>query len=205
MKSIAMLSQKGGSGKTTIAVHLATQAVMDKKKVLIIDTDPQKSAETWYSCRDQKDPALATIAASDLKELLAIAKNEGIDLVVIDTMPHTSAASSIAALHADFLLIPCQPTPFDIAAVGSSIEIAMARGKKAGLIINRAPLRAPEIMDTRKALEAYGVTIYPHEITDRRTYFRAITQGLSVTEYDPNSAAAQEISKLWFWVKEQIK
>ena len=117
-------------------------------------------------------------------------------------MPHTSAASSLAALHADLLLIPCQPTPFDIAAVEKSIEIAKARNKKAVLIINRAPLRAPEIAETRLALEAYEIPIYPYEITDRRTYFRAVTQGLSVTEYDPKSAASQEIIKLWTWIKE---
>ena len=202
MKTIVMLSQKGGSGKTTIAVHLATAAVGNQKKVLLLDTDPQKSAEVWHSCRTKEEPALASISSSDIEEILGVAQKEGIDLTVIDTMPHTSASSSLAALYADLLLIPCQPTPFDIAAVGHSVEIAKARNKKAILIINRAPLRAPEIEETRKALEAYEVPIYPYEITDRRTYFRAVTQGLSVTEYDPKSAASKEMIKLWEWIKE---
>jgi len=204
MKTIVMLSQKGGSGKTTIAVHLAVAAVDEKKKVLIIDTDPQKSAEVWHNYRQKEDPRLASISSGNIKEVLDLAQMEGIDLTIIDTMPHTSAASSLAALHADILLIPCQPTPFDIAAVEHSVEIANARNKKAVLIINRAPLRAPEIEDTRKALTSYGIPLYPYEITDRRTYFRAVTQGMSVTEYDPKSAASQEITKLWNWIKEII-
>ena len=204
MKTIAMISQKGGSGKTTIAVHLAVVAASDKKKVLLIDTDPQKSAEVWHDCRKAEEPALASLSSGDIKAVLEAAQIAGIDLAVIDTMPHTSAASSIAALYADLLLIPCQPTPFDIAAVGHSIDIAKARNKKAVLIINRAPLRAPEIAETRRALDSYGIPIYPYEITDRRTYFRAVTQGLSVTEYDPKSAASKEITTLWHWIKEAL-
>ncbi len=199
-----MISQKGGSGKTTIAVHLAAAAVADNKKVLLIDTDPQKSAEVWYDCRQKEEPTFVTTSSNDLEEVINVAKKEKIDFIVIDTMPHTSAAASLAASKSDVLLIPCQPTPFDIAAVANSIEIAKARNKKAIIIINRAPLRAPEILDAREALKTYGVLIYPYEITDRRTYFRAVTQGMSVTEYDSKSAASQEIIKLWTWIKENI-
>jgi len=202
MKSIVMLSQKGGSGKTTLAVHLATEAVRDQRKVLLVDTDPQRSAEVWHECRKEPYPVLASVQAGEIDDVLEAARGESMDLAVVDTMPHTSAASSLAAAKADLILIPCQPTPFDIAAVGSSIEIAKARQKRCVVILNRAPLRAPEIAEARKALDAYNVAVYPHEITDRRTYFRAVTQGLSVTEFEPQSAASKEIITLWHWIKE---
>ena len=136
MKVISLLSQKGGSGKTTIAVHLAVTAMLSQKKVLLIDTDPQKSVEAWFDSRAQKEPSLVVINASALPEVLEVAKEE-VDYAIVDTMPHTSSASSLIGNLSNLILIPCQPTPFDIAAIHNTVKIAQARDKKALIVLNR--------------------------------------------------------------------
>ena len=200
MKVISLLSQKGGSGKTTIAVHLAVTAMSKSHKVLLIDADPQKSVEAWFDSREHKQPDLVIAAAADIPPILEAAKNE-IDYVIIDTMPHTSSAASLIGQISDLIVIPCQPTPFDIAAIKNTINIVKARNKKSIIVMSRAPHRAPEIEETKMLLKTHDVDIFPGVISDRRSYFRAVTQGLSVNEFEPKGKAAKEMKDLWKYVE----
>ena len=200
MKVISLLSQKGGSGKTTIAVHLAVTAMLENHRVLLIDTDPQKSVEAWFDARVNKQPEIVIAHASDVTTVLEAAKKE-VDYVIIDTMPHTSSASSLIGNLSDLILIPCQPTPFDISAIKNTVSIVKAREKKALIVINRAPHRAPEVEEARELLKNHNVDIFPGLISDRRSYFRAVTQGLAVNEFEPRGRATQEIKNLWQYVE----
>jgi chromosome partitioning protein len=197
MKKLAILAQKGGSGKTTVAVHMAVCAVQRKLKTAIIDLDPQRSAYQWNASRpdDQKLDAIAA-EAEQLAVLLQRAAGGGIDLAIIDTAPHSNAAAAIAAKLADFVLIPCRPARFDLDAIASTVDIAKAAGVPAAVVINAAP-RGKLAEEARAALERKGVTVIPTVLHQRAAYSHAVIDGRSVHEYEPNGAAAEEIDALY--------
>lgn len=204
MRSIAFLSQKGGSGKTTLAVHIAVAAVQGREKVILVDTDPQASASVWASARQTANPPVAKVSASMVAGYLKTAGQENHTLAVIDTAPHTIAGIDIVAAAADVLLIPCRPSVFDLAAIESSVKIAKAARKPAAFILNACAARGPEVAQAREVLAKHGYPIAPVHIGDRKAFARAIIEGEAVTEFDPEGKAAQEIVTLWRWLKKQM-
>lgn len=204
MKSIAFLSQKGGSGKTTLAVHTAVAAQEDGERVVLVDTDPQKSATVWGESREQDTPVVATASAVELDAVLAAARQEKMSLAIVDTAPHTAPDAAKIAKAVDLIVIPCRPTAFDLAAVSNAIEIVRAAQTKSVLVLSACPFRSPEIAETRHVLAEYGLPIFPEEITDRRAFARAVATGRAVTEFESDGKAAQEIRALWSWLKEQM-
>lgn len=201
MQTLAFLSQKGGSGKTTLAVHTAVAAQEDGERVVIVDTDLQKSATTWSDARQSGTPAVAPVAAAALPDVIKASRHDAMTLCIIDTAPD---AARVAAL-ADLVVIPCRPTAFDLAAAGSAIEIVKAAGVPAVFVLSACPLRAPEIAETRAVLEGYGFPVAPVSISERRAFARAVASGRAVTEFDGEGKAAQEIRALWHWFQEQMK
>jgi chromosome partitioning protein len=198
MKIVTLLTQKGGSGKTTLAVHLAVAAEQAGEKACIIDLDPQASATAWYQRREQETPIVATVRASELPQVLEAARDEGITLALVDTAPHTAPKASEATAHADYVLIPTRPTAFDLAAVGSTVEIVRSSGKRSAFILNACPSRAPEIDEARNTLYlSYGIQIAAVSVGERRAYARAVATGQAVTEFETDGKAAQEICALF--------
>ena len=130
MKSIAFLSQKGGSGKTTLAVHTAVAAQEAREKVFLIDTDPQKSATVWGDAREAEKPAVITISAGELDKVLKAGAEDKMSLAIIDTAPHTAPDAARIAKSVDLVVIPCRPTAFDLAAVSNAVEIVRAAKKR---------------------------------------------------------------------------
>src|SRR5215208_3254609 len=106
MKIIAILSQKGGAGKTTLAVHLAVAAAESGKTVAMIDLDPQASATSWKDLRKADTPAVVATPVSRLAQVLETAAQHGADIAIIDTAPHSESAALAAARAADLILIP---------------------------------------------------------------------------------------------------
>jgi chromosome partitioning protein len=198
MKTMAILAQKGGSGKTTIAVHMAVCAAQRKLKTAVIDIDPQHSAYHWNESRPD-DRKLDAVAAevSQLAALLRQADNAGVNLAIIDTAPHSSADAAIAAKLADFVLIPCRPARFDLDAVASTLEIAKAANTPAAVVINAASTRGPLAKEAREALSRQGATVVDTVLHQRVAYSHAVIDGRSVHEYEPGGAAAAEIDALY--------
>ncbi|MCA0422581.1 MAG: AAA family ATPase [Proteobacteria bacterium] len=205
MNVIAFLSQKGGSGKTTLSVHTAVAAEASGERVCVIDADPQESATAWANAREAQTPIVATAQAGDLEAALKAAKDEGMSLVVVDSPPHAAPAASQIARRSELVLIPVRPSAFDLAAVPAAVEIIRAAKVRGAFILSACPFRAPEIGETRAALEAYGLPIVPHEIIDRRAFSRAVTTGSAVTEFESDGKAAEEIRALWAWIKDTLK
>lgn len=204
MKKIVLLSQKGGSGKTTLTVHLAVAAQSSGEDVVIVDIDPQASATAWSDLRGELSPEVTTVSPSSLTNVLKASQSVGKTLAIIDTAPHSAPGAVQAALVGDLILIPCRPTAFDLAAIGAAVNIVKASQKKAAFILNACHQRSPEVKEAREALLSYGFPVIPIEIGDRRAYARAVASGKAVTEFEKSGKAAQNINALWKWIKENL-
>jgi chromosome partitioning protein len=204
MRTIAFMSQKGGSGKTTLAVHTAVAAHEAGQRVVVIDTDPQQSATVWSDARPESAPVVATVAAADLGRVLDAARGDDMTLAIVDTAPHAAPDAARVARAADLVLIPCRPTAFDLAAAEAAAAIVQAAGVPAAFILSACPFRAPEIAETRAVLAEHGLPVVPGEITDRRAFARAVATGKAVTEFESDGKAAAEIRALWDWITEQL-
>jgi chromosome partitioning protein len=198
MKTLAVISQKGGSGKTTIAVHMAVCAARRNVKTALIDIDPQHSAFSWNESRpeDRKLDAVAA-EASQLAALLQQAQTAGVELTIIDTAPHSTGEAAIAAKLADYILIPCRPARFDLDAIASTLEIAKVANTPAAVVINSAGTRGPLADEARAALTRQGATVVETVLHQRVAYSHAVIDGRSVHEYEPEGAAAAEIDDLY--------
>jgi chromosome partitioning protein len=204
MKTLAIVSRKGGAGKTTIAVHLAVAAEAYGIATALFDLDPQASAALWSDHRGENIPAVVPAQAPRLPNLLAQAQRNEADLVIIDTAPHADGIASEAAAHADAILIPCRPSAFDLDAIGASIRLARAVGKPAYVIINAAPVQGVETDETRTALAAAGVELCPIVLHQRKAYAARIHEGRTAQEIEPKGKAAAEILALLLWLCEKV-
>jgi len=149
MRTLALVSQKGGSGKTTLALHLACAAVQAGEQVTVIDTDPQGSAQAWAQVRQQAVPAVLGATPAELPRQLATL---AATLVVVDTAPHTAVSLATVTAVATALLIPCRPTALDLAAVAATVALARAAQKPTAFVLTACPARAPEVAQARTAL-----------------------------------------------------
>lgn len=109
MRTLAVLSQKGGTGKTTIALHLAVAARLAGQTAVVIDLDPQASAAGWKDSRPGDEPVVVSVPAARLAQALQVAESAGADLAIIDTAPHSGEVALAAAEAADLVLIPAVP------------------------------------------------------------------------------------------------
>jgi chromosome partitioning protein len=198
VRTLAIVSQKGGSGKTTIAVHMAVCAALSELKTAILDIDPQHSAYGWNQSRpDERKLDAVAADASQLAALLRQAEEAGVDLAIIDTAPHSSGDAAVAAKLADLVLIPCRPARFDLDAVASTLEIIKAASTQAVVVINAASPRGPLAEEARTALTRQGATVVTPVLHQRVAYSHAVIDGQSVHEYEPGGAAANEITELY--------
>lgn len=200
MPVISILNQKGGSGKTTIAINLAHCLMLDGYRVLLVDSDPQGSARDW---NEENEGDILPVVGLDRetlpKDLDAI--GSGYDLIVIDGAPQIAKLATAAVKVADLVLIPCQPSPYDIWAASDLVDIVKARqdvtdGKpKAAFIISRAIKNTKLGNEITEALTSYEIPILKNGTTQRVAYPTTASEGKTVfTEQD--SQAALEIESI---------
>lgn len=203
MKTLAVLSRKGGAGKTTIAVHLAVAAESRGIATAIFDLDPQASAALWSDHRGEQIPAVVPAQAPRLSALLAQAKDNEADLVILDTAPNADTIASEAASHSDVILIPCRPNGFDLDAIGATVRLAQAAGKPAYIVINAAPVQGVETAEATAALTRAGLDVCPVVLHYRKAYASRTHEGRTAQESDPNGKAAAEIKALLLWISKK--
>lgn len=206
MRTIAIVSQKGGAGKTTLAIHLASAATRANRVALIVDTDPQASASRWAVWRGDRDPEVIDCGAPSLL-LAKLSKVAGLgaDLVVIDTPPHADAMARQAAKLADLVLIPCRPRAFDLAAIETTAELVKATATRAFVVFNAGPPKAPLIYRdaTEIITDNFGLSIAPVVLAERAAFHHSTAAGQTAPEF-ADGKAAEEAERLWRWTWEQL-
>jgi chromosome partitioning protein len=200
MKIVVLLSQKGGTGKSTIATHLAVCAELKGKSVALFDIDPQASSYKWSKRRRENTLPVIAATAAELSGLIKKAKGQAADLILIDTPGHADAASLHALSHADLVLIPCRPSAADLDAIEDTIALVKrAKPKKSAVVINAAPVRGQLTEQTRAAIKE-RMNVCPIALGQRSAYANAWIDGRSVEEYDSHGKAADEIRQLYDWM-----
>ena len=197
MQTIAAISQKGGSGKTTLAVNLAVAADLAGRAAIVLDLDSQRSATVWGKIRLASTPVVAPARPGQLGELLDRARESGAELAVIDTSPHAETPALEAARAADLVLIPCRPSIFDLRAVETSFRLAELAGTYATGLLWAVPSRSSLGDQAIEALKRRGVQMIGDIVGQRTAYAHAATAGLGVQEFAPRSLAAREIAGLY--------
>ena len=201
MITISFVSQKGGSGKTTLATHLATAAVKAGYLTCLIDLDPQATAAAWGDWRNKADPEVITTPPARLARTLEDVAKAGAQVVVIDTPPNADVAAREAVKAADLVLIPCRPRTFDLHAIETTAGLAKGSGKPAFVVLNAGPARAPSLFNEAcVVVRGYGLDVVPFMIVDRAAFHRDAGSGRTANETEPNGKAAEEIGALWRFV-----
>lgn len=202
MKTLAILSRKGGTGKTTLAINLAVAAwKVSGRQVTLIDLDPQASAANWSDSRAERHPQVISAQANRLPQHLEAAGRAGTGLVVIDTAPHSETAALAAARAADLVLIPCRPAILDLRAIGDTIDLTRLAATPAAVVLSAIPARGTLADEAAAAVAGYAVPLSPVRITQRSAFIHSLTVGKAVLEYEPRGKAAEDMLRLFDWVR----
>lgn len=202
MQTILVASRKGGSGKTTIAVHLAALADSPTTPVLLIDADPQGSATFWYNRRTATTPLLSAVNATGAAQVIKDARASKISTVIIDSPPHDAAGIGVLMRLADIVLIPTRPGPLDLAAVASTIEIARSVNVPFVVLLNATPPPRDGsdmgvVNEARNVLDGLGAPVLLTYISQRAALSHSLITGEAVHEWAPKTPAANEIERVW--------
>ncbi len=203
MRVITFVTQKGGSGKTTLTLSCAAAAEEQGSRALILDMDPQRTAEAWYQTREAATPKLATVTAAELPNAI-IGGQQRFDVALIDTPGRNEPSTAAAIRHADLCLIPCRPTPADMKATPPTVATIRRLGKLSAFVLSQTPPRGYRIREAAKGLSVLGM-VAPVHIVSRNAYQDAQGMGLAVTELEPEGKAAAEIRELWQWVAKKLE
>lgn len=204
MKIIVLASQKGGVGKTTLAAHIAVAAEQcGEGPCVLIDTDPQASLAAWWNGRLNETPAFAPVTLKNLPGKLEALKQAGYTYAFIDTPPAITESIRAVVAEADFVLIPTRPSPHDLRAVGSTVELTASAQRPFAFVVTQAKPNSRLTLQAMAALSEHGV-VAPSIIHDRVDYAASMIDGRTVLETDLKGRSATEVAELWRFVKTRI-
>ncbi len=208
MKVLSVVGQKGGPGKSTVGLHVATCAQAAGIPTAIIDTDPQATAYNWFERREADSPQVTReINADALPVLIRNARANGIGLVIIDTPGKAETVALAACDQADLVLAPVRPTQADLETLGVVKRIARLaeRLNRTFVMLNQAPANSPgTIEEGRAGVAAYGLTLAPPLFHLRSDFARPLSLGLTATEHNPGGKAALEALALFDWIRIEL-
>ncbi len=208
MRIITLVTQKGGTGKSTLATALVVAAMQHGERVLALDLDPQGTLTEWAKIRKEQAPSVAHIPVNQtgqLAELLATASRD-YTLAILDTPGVDSPATHNAMSAADFCLVPLRPTRPDALAIKPTVDALIRGHKRFAFVLSQCPtvVHSSRAAEMAAGLETLGL-LAESMICSRADYQDAYATGQGVTEYSPNGKAAEEIRQLWKWIDHATK
>ena len=204
VKKIAILSDKGGAGKSMLALQLAVAADLAGEHTVVLDLDPQGSATAWRKLRGKETPVVVPTEAKSLKEMIDVAAANAVEVLIIDTAPHDEDSSRLAAKVADLVLVPCRPGLFDVHAIARTVGIIRKEKKPARVVLIDVPTRGRRAQYAREAVATYDLQTSPYELGHRVAYVDSLNEGKTAAEYQPKSKAAEEVKNLYNWLMMEV-
>lgn len=208
-KIVSVLNQKGGVGKTTIAVNVASQLHKEGNKVLLVDLDPQQSSTDWSAASENVGVTVISMAKNLAKDLPGIARNY--DFVLVDGAPQVAELAALAIKVSDCVLIPCQPSPLDVWACSDLVDVIKTRqeitdGKpKTAFVVSAAVKGTRLSKEVIEALTEYELPIFTNQTTRSVSYAEVMKSGSSVIDLITSSQSRKEIEALTNELKEFVK
>jgi chromosome partitioning protein len=203
MKAITFVTQKGGSGKSTLCISLAIAAQEAGRSVCILEMDRQATVSDWAEHRQSETPEVAQIDANQLDGIMERLSGPDYDYVFIDT-PGVDSPGTLSAIRAaDLCIIPCRPTPADLRAFKPTLAAIYRLEKRFAFVLNQTPPRSYRVRDAADGLAVLGI-LPDVNVVARNDHQDAIGMGQGVTEFNPGGQAADEIRRLWTWVEKRI-
>lgn len=204
MKVIAIASRKGGSGKTTLAGHLAVQAERaGDGPVALVDADPQGSLADWWNKRAAATPVFMQTALSDLADNIARLRDMGTKLLIIDTPPALTSSIGDIIKQSDLVVIPTRPSPHDLRSIGATVELVEHLGKPLVFVLNGATPRARITSEAVTILSRYGL-LAPVIVHQRVDFASSMIDGRTVMELPGETRSAAEVGKLWTYLVSRL-
>jgi chromosome partitioning protein len=204
MRTIVLATQKGGAGKSTLAIGLAVAALEDGQRVALIEADQQGTISNWARRRALSEPRIDRVGSSiEIERALLVLNHNGFALTLVDTPATNNVLSSRAIGAADLCLIPARPSPADVEAALPTLATVRKLDKPFAFVLNQTPARSYRISEAATALNAIGVLALPY-IVLRNDHQDALGAGYGVTEFAAAGKAAEEIRRLWQWVWKRL-
>ena len=205
MKTIAIVSQKGGSGKTTLALHLAVASAAEGRNTAVIDLDPQASSANWSDRRSAELPVVLSAHASRLRHEFQRVRDIGGEMLFLDTAPHSDNAALEAARVADLVLIPCRLAILDLEAITNTLAFICTTGTPTLVILNAIAATGQDALLATEALSAHDVETCPVRLGRLVAFARALLSGQSAQEYEPFGKAALEVRRLHDFITSRLQ
>jgi len=205
MLTIALASQKGGAGKTTLAGHLAVEAELSNAgPVALVDADPQGSLAEWWNARVAETPVFAHTSLSRLRDDVKRMEELGIRLLVIDTPPAITATIGEVVAISDLVVVPTRPSPHDLRSVARTVDLVEQYRKPLVFVINGAHPTARITNQAVIALSQHG-TLAPAVIHQRTDFASSMIDGRTVMEVPRKTRSANEIGQLWAYLQQRLE
>lgn len=206
MNVIAVIAQKGGTGKTTVVLSLAVEAERRGVTVAVIDLDPQATATNWGDRREAETPVIVSAQPARLRHVLKAAQDQGAQLVLIDTPARSEQAALEAARAAQLVLVPCRPAIYDLETVATTAElVGYAGGRPVAVILNGVPPRGTKGEQAADVIRSLTLLVCPASFGYRAAFNDAGALGLTAAEYEPEGKAAREIEQVYEFMSKLVK